>query len=140
MFGVNELKEDVKCQASRIKDCLDLIDKHYQRSTAQNEAVCSHVRAIEDRFIKRFDELNAKIEKVTSQVRQLATISNCRITPPQQADPGGIVVKMTEKEIEDRKNMESLFVSPFLYGVTRPLPESMPKKKKKKNVSKRTKK
>ena len=84
--------------------------------------------------------LSGRLRKLEGQIRDLARLCDCTITPHKEEDPGGVVRKLTEKEKEDRNQWNNIYsavygnsISDMLRGGTgvSRVPTQMPKKKQK---------
>lgn len=128
MFGrrTTRLEKEIESQAKQLAE----IDKYfYDRLKTHKEA---------DEVI--LAHLSGRLQKLEGQIRDLARLCDCTITPHKEEDPGGVVRKLTEKEKEDRNQWNNIYsavygnsISDMLRGGTgvSRVPTQMPKKKQK---------
>jgi len=90
-YDIDILKADAKGVGERI-------DRLYERVNTRFEIQNTTIRQVTDR-----------IELLEKQIRQLANATNCKITSPTEATPGGEVKKLTEEEIASRDSSDRLF-------------------------------
>ncbi len=105
MFESKKLmKSDIEVLKSDAKGLDDRIERLYERVYNRFETQNTTIRQLTD-----------QIELLTKQIKQLAHATNCKITSPTEATPGGEVKKLTEEEIASRDSFNRLFGSRMFY-------------------------
>lgn len=94
---IEVLKSDVVGLGNRVDRVYERLDNRF---TVQNNTI---------------RQLTDQIELLKKQVRQLAEATNCKITSPTEATPGGEVKKLTEEEIASRETFNRIFGSGLFY-------------------------
>ena len=117
---IEVLKSDVAGIHTRLDRVYERVDNRF---TVQNNTI---------------SQFAGQIELLTKQIKDLARLCDCTVTPPKEADPGGVVRKLTEEEKESRSKWNEIYngiygssITSLLRGTSAPLPTQMPKKKQK---------
>lgn len=105
MFESKKLmKSDIEVLKAHAKGLDDRIDRLYERVNNRFEIQNTTIRQLTD-----------QIELLRKQIKQLANATNCKITSPTEATPGGEVKKLTEEEIRSRETFNRVFSSGLFY-------------------------
>lgn len=105
MFESKKLmKCDIDILKADAKGLDDRINRGYERVNNRFEIQNNTIRQLTD-----------QIELLKKQIKQLANATNCKITSPTEATPGGEVKKLTEEEIRSRDSFNRLFGSGLFY-------------------------
>lgn len=134
MFGIGKLREQAKNLRVDVDNAHERIDRVHTRIGKELDVQNTCNKHLTD-----------QIEELRKQVKQLVRLTDCTITTPTEAKPGGDVKKLTPEEIASRDRYNAIFGSSTLFfnpfrmgGPLSPLPETVLKKtvKKKKTTKK----
>lgn len=128
MFESKKLmKRDIEVLKSDVAGIHTRLDRVYERVDNRFGVQNNTIRQLTD-----------QIELLTKQIKTLASLCDCTVTLPKEADPGGVVRKLTEEEKASLSKWNEIYnglygssVTSLLRGTSAPVPARMPKKKQK---------